>query len=72
MRSSLKAAVTDGGTFEGGYAARWIHSDRERPVTLQLSTSGLDEEKFPCKPEARARESVLRTQQNGNNPVINE
>ena len=35
------AAVTNGGTFEGGYAARWIRSDRERPATLELSTSGL-------------------------------
>ena len=37
-----------------------------------LALSGLDEEGFPCKPEARARESVLRTQQNRSNPVINE
>ena len=35
------AAITNGGTFEGGYAARWIHSDRERPVKLELSTKGL-------------------------------
>ena len=35
------AAVTNGGTFEGGYAARWIRSDRDRPATLELSTSGL-------------------------------
>ncbi len=37
-----------------------------------LALSDLDEEGFPCKPEARARESVLRTQQNRSNPVINE
>ena len=35
------AAITNGGTFEGGYAARWIHSDRERPVKLELTTKGL-------------------------------
>jgi len=34
--------------------------------------AGLDEEGFPCKPEARAREYVLRTQQNRSNPVINQ
>jgi hypothetical protein len=34
--------------------------------------AGLDEEVFPCKPDARARESVLRTQQNRTNPEINE
>jgi len=32
----------------------------------------LDEEVFPCKPEAQAKESVLRTQQNRSNPEINE
>jgi hypothetical protein len=35
------AAITNGGTFEGGYAARWIQSDRERAVKLELSTKGL-------------------------------
>lgn len=35
------AAITNGGTFEGGYAARWIQSDRERPVKLELSTKAL-------------------------------
>lgn len=35
------AAITNGGTFEGGYAARWIHSDRERPVKLELTTKGI-------------------------------
>ena len=37
-----------------------------------LALSGLDEEGFPYKPEARAGESVLLTQQNRGNPVINE
>jgi hypothetical protein len=32
----------------------------------------LDEERFPSKPDARARESVLRTQQNRSNPEIIE
>jgi hypothetical protein len=34
--------------------------------------AGLDEERFPSKPDARARESVLRTQQNRSNPEIIE
>jgi hypothetical protein len=32
----------------------------------------LDEEVFPYKPEAQARESVLLTQQNSGNAAINE
>ena len=32
-------AVSFGRTFEVGYAARWIHSERERPVTLQLQSA---------------------------------
>jgi hypothetical protein len=32
----------------------------------------LDGARFSCKPDARARESVLRTQQNRSNPEINE
>ena len=35
------AAVTNGENFEGGYATRRIRSERERPVKLVLSTSGL-------------------------------
>ncbi len=31
------AAVTHAPNFEGGYAARWIYSERERPVKLALS-----------------------------------
>jgi hypothetical protein len=31
------AAVTHAKTFEGGCAARWIFSERERPVTIDLS-----------------------------------
>lgn len=34
-------AVTNGDTFEGGYAARWIQSDRQRSVKLHLSGGGL-------------------------------
>ena len=41
------------------------------PYSLACA-AGLDEEGFPCKPDARARESVLRTEQNGSNPEINE
>ena len=41
------------------------------PYSLACA-AGLDGERFPCKPEARARESVLRTQQNRSNPEINE
>jgi lysophospholipase L1-like esterase len=33
-------AVTSPRSFEGGYAARWIRSDRERPVKLSLCTEG--------------------------------
>jgi hypothetical protein len=33
--------------------------------------AGLDEEGFPCKPEARARESVLPTHKGRSNPEIN-
>ena len=33
--------------------------------------AGLDEEWFPCKPDAPARESVLHIQQNRSNPRIN-
>ncbi|MEP6669784.1 MAG: GDSL-type esterase/lipase family protein [Chthoniobacter sp.] len=32
------AAVTHARNFEAGYAARWIHSERERPVNIELST----------------------------------
>jgi hypothetical protein len=32
------AGVTHAQTFEAGYEARWIHSDRERPATLELSS----------------------------------
>lgn len=34
--------------------------------------AGLDEEGFPSKPDAPARESVLRKQQTRGNPEINE
>jgi hypothetical protein len=33
---------------------------------------GLNEEGFPYKPEAQAREYVLRTKQNRSNPEIDE
>jgi len=32
------AAVTHARNFEAGYAARWIHSDRDRPVNVELGT----------------------------------
>jgi len=32
------AALTHARTFEAGYGARWIHSDRERSVGVQIST----------------------------------
>jgi hypothetical protein len=32
-------AVSVGRTFEAGYAARWIHSQRDRPVTLRLGSA---------------------------------
>jgi lysophospholipase L1-like esterase len=32
------AALAHARNFEGGYAVRWIHSDRDRSVTLQAST----------------------------------
>jgi lysophospholipase L1-like esterase len=32
------AAVTHARNFETGYGARWIHSDRDRPVNIELST----------------------------------
>ena len=32
------AAVTHARNFEAGYGARWIHSDRDRPVNVELST----------------------------------
>jgi len=32
------AAVTHAQNFAAGYGARWIHSDRERPVAIDLST----------------------------------
>ncbi|EDY17046.1 lipolytic protein G-D-S-L family [Chthoniobacter flavus Ellin428] len=32
------AAVTHARPFEAGYGARWIRSDRERPVNVELST----------------------------------
>ena len=35
-------------------------------------SAGLGGARFSCKPDARARESVLRTQQNRSNPEINE
>jgi hypothetical protein len=41
------------------------------PYSLACA-AGLDEGVFPCKPEAQAKESVLRTQQNRSNPEINE
>jgi lysophospholipase L1-like esterase len=31
--------ATFGRTFEAGYAARWIHSQRDRPVTLRLAST---------------------------------
>ena len=34
--------------------------------------AGLDEDRIPCKPDAPARESVLRKQQTRGNPEINE
>jgi len=33
------AAITHAVPFEGGYGARWIYSDRDRPVQLQLGTA---------------------------------
>jgi hypothetical protein len=41
------------------------------PYSLACA-AGLDEEGFPSKPDALARESVLRTQQNRSNPEIME
>ncbi len=35
------ADVSNGETFEGGYAARWIHSDRARPVKIELTMKNL-------------------------------
>jgi len=32
------AAVTHARPFEAGYGARWIHSDHDRPVSVELST----------------------------------
>jgi hypothetical protein len=32
------AAVTHARNFEAGYGARWVHSDRDRAVNIELST----------------------------------
>ncbi len=32
------AAVTHAATFEGGYGAHWIYSERDRPVRLEIGT----------------------------------
>lgn len=35
------AGITFGQNFEAGYAARWIHTDRERSLNLEIKTSGV-------------------------------
>jgi hypothetical protein len=35
------AGITFGQNFEAGYAARWIHSDRDRALNLELKTAGI-------------------------------